>query len=111
MDTAEKAARTRKPSIIEREDQSFRRKTPKVGLVSLEKLAAVFSRSQNQQLPAGVEPGSIEAMKHCGYLRGRDFNPGADIVDEVPKARKTSRTMSDDRESVARSRRSSQSRL
>ena len=48
--------------------------------MSLEKLAAVFSRSQNQQLPAGVEPGSIEAMKHCGYLRSRDFNPSADIL-------------------------------
>ena len=83
VDTAEKATRTRKPSIIERDAQAFRRQTPKVGLVSLEKLAAVFSRSQNQQLPAGVEPGSIEAMIHCSYLRSRDVDPGADILDDA----------------------------
>ena len=67
-------------------------------------------------LPAGVEPGSIEAMKHCGYLRSHDFNASADILDEVqykvtPKVAEMSRTKSDDRESVTRSRRSSQSRL
>ena len=99
--------RARKASEAERDEATTRRRrASRGGLVSLQRLAAVFSRSQHQPLPPDVEPGSIEAMRHCGYLRGQHENEGADILEEVQfktvtsKRRRTSRTLSDDRESL-----------
>ena len=56
------------------EEEEPKREPPKLGLVSLERIAAVFQRPRVQSLPEGVQEGSIEAMKYCGYLRSYDLD-------------------------------------
>ena len=57
-----------KDELVLKEDAS-------AGMVSLERIAAVFNhRNVAESLPDDVEPDSIAAMRQCSYLRPIDFD-------------------------------------
>ena len=65
-------------------DELVLKEKASVGMVSLERLATIFSHRNVNPLPENVDPESIEAMRQMTYVRG---HTDEEVVLQRQKAR------------------------